>query len=156
MVLLQLDEARWRGCLREESVEENSASSSPLPFQLLRDITDTKSCHSLPTQVNCASRLYPIAVIMSDVPMYDTAGYQSFVHQLDPRIRPLRCTKEHLEGRKHTIIRFTTQFYKNNEQLGQSITRSVVEFFWIDEIWRLYPTDHPEKRRLIGQVIEQL
>ncbi|KAF6221864.1 hypothetical protein HO133_001832 [Letharia lupina] len=88
---------------------------------------------------------------MSDVPMYDTAGYQSFVHQLDPRIRPLRCTKEHLEGRKHTIIRFTTQFYKNNEQLGQSITRSVVEFFWIDEIWRLYPTDHPEKRRLIGQ-----
>ena len=87
--------------------------------------------------------------------MYVIAGYQSFVHQLDPRIRPLRCTKEHLEERKYNIILFTARFLKNNEHLDQIITRPVVEFFWIDEIWRLYPTDHPEKRRLIGQVIEQ-
>lgn len=83
------------------------------------------------------------------------AGYPSFLDRLDGRIRPLRCTTEHLEGRKYNIIRFTTKFYKINEHLGQVITRPVVEFFWIDEIWRLYPTDHPEKRRLIGQVIEK-
>ncbi|CAD6579079.1 MAG: hypothetical protein ASARMPRED_008948 [Alectoria sarmentosa] len=83
--------------------------------------------------------------------MSNISDYQSFVHQLDPRIRPLRCTKEHLEGRKYSIIRFTMQFYKINEHLGQFITRLIVEFFWIDEIWRLYPMDHPEKHRLIGQ-----
>ena len=84
-----------------------------------------------------------------------TAGYPSFVDQLDGRIRPLRCTTEHLEARKNDIIRFTITFNKNNEHLGRIITRPVVEFFWVDEIWRLYPTDHPEKRRLIGQVVEQ-
>lgn len=87
--------------------------------------------------------------------MSNISDYQSFVRQLDPRIRPLRCTKEHLEGRKYSIIRFTMQFYKINEHLGQLITRIVVEVFWIDEISRLYPTNHPEKHRLIGQVIEQ-
>ena len=74
------------------------------------------------------------------------ADYHSFVHHLDPRIRPLRCTKEHLEERKYNIISLTARFFKNNGHLDQVITRPVVEFFWIDEIWRLYPADHSEKR----------
>ena len=91
---------------------------------------------------------------MSDMTTYNIAGYQSFVHQLDPRIRSLRCTKELLEGRKFNIIAFTIQFHKANEHLDEEMPRIVVEFFWIKEIWRLYPTDHPEKRRLIGQVVD--
>ena len=79
-------------------------------------------------------------------------GYNSFFHQLDQRIQPLRCTKERLEGSKYDILNFTTQFCGLNGLLGHLITRVVVEFFWTSEVWRLYPSDHPEKRRLIGQV----
>lgn len=90
---------------------------------------------------------------MSDTQLISNlASYPSLLDQLDPRIRRLECTKEHLEERKYNIIHFSAQFRINNRPLGQVITRPVVEFFWIDEIWRLYPTDHPEKRRLIGQV----
>lgn len=90
---------------------------------------------------------------MSDLPVLDMAGYPSFVHQLDPRIRCIRCIKELLEGRNFTIITFTNQFHKANEHLGKAMPRVVVEFFWVNEIWILYPNDDPEKGRLIGQVV---
>lgn len=86
--------------------------------------------------------------------MYSMAGYPPFVHQLDPRIRPLICTQAFLEGRKYNILAFTTQFCKANEHLGQVMPRLVVEFFWVNEIWRLYSLDSPMKRFLIGQVFQ--
>lgn len=93
---------------------------------------------------------------MPDLSIFCLDGSTSFVHQLDPRIRPVKCTKELLKGRKFDIITFTTQFHKANEHLGQAIPRVVVEFFWVNEISMLYPTDHPEKRRLIGQVLNDI
>ena len=92
---------------------------------------------------------------MLDFSMFRIDGYPSFVHQLDPRIIPIKCTRALLEGRKFNIIAFTTQFHKANQHLGLAISRVVVEFFWVNEIWTLYPTDSSMKRRLIGQVIER-
>ena len=94
---------------------------NPVPH--LQHVPNTKSCSCLAEVLREATK--------SGMTMYNIAGYQSFVHQLDPRIRSLRCTKELLEGRKSNIITFTTQFHKANEHLDKEMPRIVVEFFWV-------------------------
>lgn len=89
---------------------------------------------------------------MSGESVYSVAGSPSFLDQLDPRIRPPRCTKEQFEGRAGHIVNFTIHFFKLNNHPGLVITRNLVEFFWVRAVWGEYPEEHPEKSRLIGQV----
>ena len=87
--------------------------------------------------------------------MSGLASIQSLIHQIDPRVQGLSCSKELLERPTFSIVVFAAEFQKANEHLGQIIHRMVIDFFWINEIWRQYPADCPDKHRLIGQVVQQ-
>ena len=54
--------------------------------------------------------------------MYDMAGCQSFLDQLDRRIKSIKVFREQFEERNYHIAKFSTRFLKINEDLDLEIT----------------------------------
>ena len=77
---------------------------------------------------------------------------QSWANSLDRRIRPVKPSKGRLEDRGYCIIEFSAGFLDINKDLGSTITRSVVEYFWNSAVCNVYPTPEPHRTYLLYQV----